>query len=65
MGERLCAMTVAERARMPGLEPARAPIIAGACLIVRAVMERAGLDAMRVSERDLLDGVAMLHIPRP
>jgi exopolyphosphatase/guanosine-5'-triphosphate,3'-diphosphate pyrophosphatase len=65
MGERLCAMTVAERARMPGLEPARAPIIAGACLIVRAVMERAGLGAMRVSERDLLDGVAMLHIPHP
>jgi exopolyphosphatase / guanosine-5'-triphosphate,3'-diphosphate pyrophosphatase len=63
-GEKLCEMTVAERARIPGLEPARAPIIAGACLIVRAVLERAGLDAMRVSERDLLDGVAMLHLPR-
>ena len=65
MGERLCAMTVAERARVPGLEPARAPIIAGACLIVRAVLERAGLAAMRVSERDLLDGVAMARLPHP
>jgi exopolyphosphatase/guanosine-5'-triphosphate,3'-diphosphate pyrophosphatase len=65
MGGRLCAMTVAERARIPGLEPARAPIIAGACLIVRAVLERAGLDAMRVSERDLLDGVALDHLPHP
>ena len=30
-----------------------------------AVLERAGLDAMRVSERDLLDGVAMEHLPHP
>ncbi len=65
MGERLCALTVAERAALPGLEPARAPIIAGACLIVRAVMDRAGLASMRVSERDLLDGVAMWHLPHP
>jgi exopolyphosphatase/guanosine-5'-triphosphate,3'-diphosphate pyrophosphatase len=65
MGERLCGMTVAERARIPGLEPARAPIIAGACLIVRAVLERSGLDAMCVSERDLLDGVALGHLPHP
>ena len=65
MGDRLCAMTVAERAEVPGLEPARAPIIHGACLIVRAVLERSGLDAMRVSERDLLDGVAMAHLPHP
>jgi exopolyphosphatase/guanosine-5'-triphosphate,3'-diphosphate pyrophosphatase len=65
MGERLCGMTVAERARIPGLEPARAPIIAGACLIVRAVLERSGLDAMGVSERDLLDGVALGHLPHP
>jgi exopolyphosphatase/guanosine-5'-triphosphate,3'-diphosphate pyrophosphatase len=65
MGERLCAMTVAERAGIPGLEPGRAPIIHGACLIVRAVLERAGLDAMLVSERDLLDGVAMARLPHP
>ncbi len=65
MAERLCAMTVAERAEIPGLEALRAPIIHGACLIVRAVLDRAGLEAMRVSERDLLDGVAMAHLPHP
>lgn len=65
MAERLCAMTVGERAQIPGLEALRAPIIHGACVIVRAVLERAGLDAMRVSERDLLDGVAMAHVPHP
>ncbi|HET9039755.1 MAG TPA: hypothetical protein VFN40_06280, partial [Gemmatimonadales bacterium] len=65
MAERLCAMTVAEREEIPGLEALRAPIIHGACLIVGGVLERAGLDAMRVSERDLLDGVAMAHVPHP
>jgi exopolyphosphatase/guanosine-5'-triphosphate,3'-diphosphate pyrophosphatase len=65
MAARLCAMTVAERARIPGLEALRAPIIHGACLIVLAVLDRAGLDAMRVSERDLLDGVVMAHLPHP
>ncbi|MGE0026471.1 MAG: exopolyphosphatase [Thermoleophilia bacterium] len=65
MAERLCAMTVAERAEIPGLEALRAPIIHGACLIVQAVLDRSGLDEMRVSERDLLDGVAMAHVPHP
>jgi exopolyphosphatase/pppGpp-phosphohydrolase len=65
MAGRLCAMTVAERARIPGLEALRAPIIHGACLIALAVLDRAGLDAMRVSERDLLDGVVMAHLPHP
>ena len=65
MAADLCAMTVADRAKVPGLDPARAPTIAGATLIVAAVLERAGLDQMTVSERDLLDGVAMAHLPRP
>ena len=65
MADELCAMTVAERAGVPGLDPARAPTIAGATVIVAAVMERAGLDEMTVSERDLLDGVALSHLPRP
>ncbi|WP_217915009.1 hypothetical protein [Miltoncostaea marina] len=55
----LCRATVAERRRLPGLDPARAGVIAGGALIACAVLEAAGLDAMTVSERDLLDGVAM------
>jgi exopolyphosphatase/guanosine-5'-triphosphate,3'-diphosphate pyrophosphatase len=65
MAAELCAMTVAERAEVPGLDPARAPTIAGATVIVAAVMEVARLDRMTVSERDLLDGVAIAHMPRP
>ena len=61
----LCAMSVARRAEVPGLDPARAPTIAGASLIVCAVLETARLDEMTVSERDLLDGLAMRHLPRP
>lgn len=61
----LCAMPVARRAEVPGLDPARAPTIAGASLIVCAVLEAAGLDEMTVSERDLLDGLAMRYLDHP
>ena len=61
----LCAMPVARRAEVPGLDPARAPTIAGASLIVCAVLESAQLDEMTVSERDLLDGLAMRYLDHP
>lgn len=55
----MSGLPAAERARIPGLEPARAPVIvAGAC-IVAAAMTVAGLDELRVSERDLLDGATL------
>jgi exopolyphosphatase / guanosine-5'-triphosphate,3'-diphosphate pyrophosphatase len=55
---RLAAMTVAEREQVPGMDPARAPVIVGGALIVREVLRRYGLDELAWSERDLLDGVA-------
>jgi exopolyphosphatase/guanosine-5'-triphosphate,3'-diphosphate pyrophosphatase len=61
----LCGMPVARRAEVPGLDPARAPTITGASLIVCAVMEAARLDQMTVSERDLLDGLAMRCLAHP
>jgi exopolyphosphatase/guanosine-5'-triphosphate,3'-diphosphate pyrophosphatase len=64
MAAELCAMSVAEREKVPGLDPARAPTIAGASVIVAVVMERARLDSMTVSERDLLDGVALANLPQ-
>ena len=48
-----------ERALIPGLEPARAPVIVAGTTIVAAALTAAGADAMRVSERDLLDGAAL------
>ncbi len=59
MAARLGAMSLDERRTVPGLHPDRAPaIVAGAC-IAAGVLQAAGLDLLRVSERDLLDGVVL------
>lgn len=55
----LAALPLAERRRVPGLEPARAPAIVGGAGIVLAVLDAVGATAMTVSERDLLDGAAL------
>ncbi len=55
----LCAMPLGERREVPDLEPARAPVIPAGALIAATVLEVAGREAVRVSERDLLDGVAL------
>lgn len=60
---RLGAMTEAERREVPGLDPARASVIvAGACVVLGA-MDAGGIDSLTVSERDLLDGVALRLSP--
>ncbi len=56
---RLAAMTVAERAQVPGMDPARAPVIVGGAIVVLEVLRRYDLPALAWSERDLLDGVAL------
>lgn len=58
----LCAMTVERRRTVPGLDPARAGVIAAGALIARAVLDAAGAERMVVSERDLLDGVALAAV---
>jgi len=57
--ERLAALPLAERRRVPRLDPDRAPVIVTGALIVRQVLRRYGLDRLAYSERDLLDGVAL------
>jgi exopolyphosphatase/guanosine-5'-triphosphate,3'-diphosphate pyrophosphatase len=54
----MSGLPVRERALIPGLEPARAPVIVAGAAIVAAALAATGRDALRVSERDLLDGVA-------
>jgi exopolyphosphatase/guanosine-5'-triphosphate,3'-diphosphate pyrophosphatase len=56
---RLAAMTVEERRAVPGLDPARAPVIVGGALIVREVLRRYDLHEIEFSVRDLLDGAAL------
>ena len=63
----LAALPLAERRRVAGLDPDRAPVIVAGALIVRTVLERYGLDELRFSERDLLDGAALeaAELPAP
>jgi exopolyphosphatase / guanosine-5'-triphosphate,3'-diphosphate pyrophosphatase len=57
--ERLAAMTLEERCALPGLDPARAPVIVGGALIVREVLRCYDLHEIEFSVRDLLDGAAL------
>jgi exopolyphosphatase/guanosine-5'-triphosphate,3'-diphosphate pyrophosphatase len=57
--DRLAAMTIDERRAVPGLDPARAPVIVAGALIVREVLRRYDLDELTFSIRDLLDGAAL------
>ena len=57
--DRLAAMTSVERAQVPGMDPARAPVIVGGALVVCEVLRRYDLPRLAWSERDLLDGVAL------
>jgi exopolyphosphatase / guanosine-5'-triphosphate,3'-diphosphate pyrophosphatase len=56
---RLAAMTLAERSEVPGLLPARAPVIVAGLVIVGAVLDRFGIAEALVSERDNLHGTAL------
>lgn len=53
---RLSAMELAERRRVPGLEPGRADIIVYGLLILEALMETLGIAAIAASDSDNLMG---------
>jgi exopolyphosphatase/guanosine-5'-triphosphate,3'-diphosphate pyrophosphatase len=57
--ERLATLALARRRELPGIEPARAPVIVGGVIVVREVLDRYGLDSLEVSEHDLLHGAAL------
>jgi len=63
--ERLAALPLEERRRVPGLGPERAPVIVAGTVILRQVLERYGLDAIEVSEHDILDGAALAAAELP
>lgn len=55
---RMASLPLAERARLPGLEPKRADVIVAAASIVLAVLDRLGAQGMRVSDRGVRWGLA-------
>lgn len=57
--ERLAAITVEERAELPGIQAKRAPVILGGVIAVGEAMDAFGMDELTVSESDLLFGLSL------
>ena len=57
--EALSALTLAERERVPGLDPGRAPVIVAGALILETLVALAGLETTLVSEHDILYGILL------
>jgi exopolyphosphatase/guanosine-5'-triphosphate,3'-diphosphate pyrophosphatase len=62
---RLAELPLAERTKVPALEPERAPVIVGGAMIVRELVAHFGLAELEASERDILDGAALLAAELP
>jgi exopolyphosphatase/guanosine-5'-triphosphate,3'-diphosphate pyrophosphatase len=58
LGE-LSRMPLAERRRVPGLHPDRAPTIVAGVVILREVLSLFGLQEIEISEHDILRGAAL------
>ncbi|GFH37291.1 Ppx/GppA phosphatase family protein [Streptomyces pacificus] len=56
--ERLVRSTREERAAIPVIHPGRVDVITAGALVLLAVMDRAGVPEVVVSEHDILDGIA-------
>lgn len=59
--EKLQAMTPEQRRHVPGLQPKRSDIIIPGLLIAKSFLEKYQLDAVTVSEKDLMEGVFYRH----
>jgi exopolyphosphatase/guanosine-5'-triphosphate,3'-diphosphate pyrophosphatase len=62
---RLAGLPLAERRKVPALEPERAPVIVAGAVIVREVLRHFGLEALEASERDILHGTALAAAELP
>lgn len=58
ISDRLLAATHAERAVIPVMHPGRVDVIAAGALVLRCLVDRAGVEDVMVSEHDILDGIA-------
>lgn len=57
--EHLASLRLAERMRVPGLHPGRAPVIVAGSLILETTLALAGLDSVYVGEHDILYGILL------
>lgn len=58
ISDRLLAMSHEERAAIPVMHPGRVDVIAAGALVLRHIVDRAGVAEVVVSEHDILDGIA-------
>lgn len=58
LSDHLVGMTAAQRRDVPGMEAARAEVIVGGLIVLRAIFDASGASTMLVSESDILDGLA-------
>jgi exopolyphosphatase/guanosine-5'-triphosphate,3'-diphosphate pyrophosphatase len=60
-------MTADERRALPAMDPERAPVIVGGAVVLVEVLRAYDLEVIEVSERDLLDGIALeaAELPEP
>lgn len=56
---KLAALPLAERSRVTGLDPKRAPVICAGFATLQVVMELAGVDCYTASETDILQGIIL------
>ncbi len=57
LSELLCRLPEAKRARLPGMEPAKAGVMAAGALLILAILEVFGQDSLVVVDAGLLDGI--------
>lgn len=62
--ESLAGLTLEETARIPSLDPARARVIFAGAVVCEQAMARCGIEAVTISERDLLDALAAEALSR-
>jgi exopolyphosphatase/guanosine-5'-triphosphate,3'-diphosphate pyrophosphatase len=58
VAHRMLRATRAERAALPVMHPGRVDVIGAGALILRVLVDEAGVDEIVVSEHDILDGIA-------
>jgi exopolyphosphatase/guanosine-5'-triphosphate,3'-diphosphate pyrophosphatase len=61
---RLCAMTLEQRRKVPGINPERADIIVGGAAVLTAVMRELGAAGLTTSERALREGMIVDRLGR-
>ncbi|WP_329111105.1 Ppx/GppA family phosphatase [Micromonospora sp. NBC_01699] len=61
-GDLLCRSS-AQRMEYPVMHPGRADVIGAGALVLRVIMERAGMPSVVTSEHDILDGIAYSLVP--